>query len=418
MSRAVIGVRTDSGTADTTEIEALAGTGGYEVVHATGVVAPRDATYNLPPRVVDDLATAVADTGADTVVVDADLTPGQAFNLAERFPEGTTVLDRYRLVLDVFEAGAGTKAARLQVERARLEHELPRLRERINRDEATEITRHDEEGKPIEDHKRRIDELTRKLKRIEDPTAERMARRREAGFDCVALAGYTNAGKTTLLRRLAAAVDSEASGPADLDTGPGVADRLFETLGTTTRRATFGERPALVTDTVGFVSNLPHDLVAPFEATLTTAHHADVVVLVVDGSDPAEMIRRKVAVARDQLADTEGAVVPVVNKVDRLDGAALATAREAVGGDPVAVSARDGGLSALRERVLAELPTERTTLRMPNCDAAMSLVSWAYDHTRVHDVSYGDRVTVELSGRPAVVAEAKRRASETRAGGQ
>jgi GTP-binding protein HflX len=410
MSRAVIGTRVESDDEDASEIAALTATAGHEVVETVTASGPRDATYNLTPGAVEAVVAAVRERGAGLVVVDNQLTPGQAYNLAEELPDGVTVYDRRRLVLDVFEQGAGSEAARLQVKLARLRYELPRLRAAINRDEATEITRHDEEGKPIEDHKRRIDETRRKLDRVDDPTADRIDRRREAGFDTVALAGYTNAGKTTLLRRLADDLSLDAEAHGDTAGEPDVADRLFETLGTTTRRATLDGRRVLLTDTVGFVSNLPHELVAAFESTTASVRHADAVLLVVDASDPFDRIERKLEVARDQLAAAEGTVVPVLNKADAASDAGLRAAADAFETEPAVVSATEGDLDALRERLLDALPTERATLRLPAGDDAMSLVSWCHDRANVTRVDYGEEITLRLSGRPSVVAEACRRA--------
>lgn len=410
MSRAVIGKRVESGREDASEIAALTVTAGHEVLETVTASGPRDATYNLTPGAVETAVTAVHEQEANLLVVDNELTPGQASNLAEELPDGVTVYDRRRLVLDVFEQGAGSEAARLQVKLARLRYELPRLRAAINRDEATEITRHDEEGKPIEDHERRIDETRRKLDQVDDPTVERLERRREAGFDTVALAGYTNAGKTTLLRRLAddLSLDAEAH---DDDTGePAVADRLFETLGTTTRRATLDGRRVLLTDTVGFVSELPHELVAAFESTTASVRHADAVLLVVDASDSLDRVEQKLAVAHNQLADAEGAVVPVLNKADAASDAKLRAAATLFEMEPVVASATDGDLDQLRARLLDALPTETATLWLPPTDDAMSLVSWCHDCTNVHEVEYGEEIRIRLSGRPAVVAEARRRA--------
>lgn len=411
MLEAIIGARVEQDVADTAEITALAETAGYEVAGTVATSAARDATFNLPEGTVDDLVAAVEQHDA-TVVVDNELTPGQAHNLSERLPTGVAVYDRRRLILEVFERGAGSEAARLDVKLARLRYELPRLRTEIRRDEATEVTAHDEEGKPIEDHKRRIDETRQQLRRIEDPTAERMERRRGAGFDTVVLAGYTNAGKTTLLRRLADDLSLESDAHPDEQGEPSVENRLFETLETTTSRATMAGRRVLLTDTVGFVSDLPEELVSSFESTVASARHAEVVLPVVDATDDATEIERKVAVAREQLADAEGTAVPVLNKADRASDDVLVAAHELFDAEPVVASATEGDLTALRERVVAELPTDETTLSVPNCDAAMQLVSWCYDHADVEGVRYGDRVEIDLAGKPSVVAEAERRAKK------
>ncbi|WP_254534540.1 GTPase [Halomarina litorea] len=302
--------------------------------------------------------------------------------------------------------------------RAELRYQLPHLRAEIRTDEATEITRHDEEGKPIEDLKRRIDVLTRKLNRLGDDSGARHDARREAGFDLVALAGYTNAGKSTLMQRLADDLSVESGTHGDLAEAAGSADRLFETLGTTTRRATVGGRRLLVTDTVGFISDLPGWLVASFESTMGAVEHADVVCLVVDASDPVDRVEEKVATAVDHLGEA-ARMLPVLNKVDRVGEDHLDAVHETVGEagldrDPVACSATEGtGVGTLSARVRECLPERTTTLDVPNCGEAMSFVSWAYDHADVRDVTYRDgTVTVALAGRPAVVERAERRAAD------
>lgn len=418
MTGTILAARTAQRPVRTDEIEGLAAAAGYETVATVTATGPRDATYNVTPGMVAEIADRIDETGADRVVVDNDLTPGQAHNLAERFPDGVEIIDRRRLVLTVFERGAGSKAARLQVQLARLRYELPRLRAAINRDETTEITIHDEEGKPIEDHKRRIDETRRRLQRVTDPTADRLKRRRAAGFDTVALVGYTNAGKTTFLRRLADDLSLDAESHADESGEPTVRDQLFETLGTTTRRANVGGRRLLITDTVGFVSGLPHEFVAAFEATMTSATHAELVLLVIDGSDPLDEIDRKLRVAREQLTDAEGTVLPVVNKADRIDSDRRAAVAGLFDAEPVFASATDGSLAELRERVTEALPTAEATLSVPNGDDAMALVSWCYDRSDVEQVNYGDSVEIRLAGKPSVVEEAERQAERIRAATQ
>ena len=204
---AVIAKRVDSGDADTDEIAALAEAAGYAVVAELTQTRRPEPTYQFGTGKAAELAETVAETGADVVVFDNDLTPTQTVELAERCPAGTRVLDRYRLVLDIFEAGAGTERAKLQVERAKLQWRLPRIRERSDEQAMNRVT---ESGTRYYDVRDRIDELDRKLAERGDDAAARRETRREEAFAYVALAGYTNAGKSTLLRRLA----------ADVGTGP------------------------------------------------------------------------------------------------------------------------------------------------------------------------------------------------------
>jgi GTP-binding protein HflX len=270
----------------------------------------------------------------------------------------------------------------------------------------------------VDDINARISRIRDELETIERTAEKRRQDRREAGFDLVALAGYTNAGKSTLLRRLAADLDvdeNEAIHP-DLDETAASEDRLFTTLGTTTRRAEMERRDVLVTDTVGFISDLPHWLVESFKSTLDAVYRADLVLLVVDVSQPVADIREKLVTSHDTLAErNEAPIVTVLNKVDRVSDAALDRQREALGAlapAPVAVSARTGeNLDALRERIDRELPDfESERLVMPMTDDTMSVVSWIHDHAHVEAVDYGEQVVVEFEGRPAVVEQSRSKA--------
>ena len=187
----------------------------------------------------------------------------------------------------------------------------------------------------------------------------------------MALAGYTNAGKSTLLRRLASDLDIDENEDLhpDLDATAESENRLFTTLGTTTRRAEFDRRDVLVTDTVGFVSDLPHWLVESFRSTLSEVYRADLVLLVVDASDPVEEIREKLLTCHDTLYErNEAPIVTVLNKADIVDDGELAEKREALTAlaeEPVVVSAKTGtNVDGLRARMDEELPAWRRARRV------------------------------------------------------
>ncbi|UPV76560.1 GTPase HflX (plasmid) [Halorussus limi] len=421
---AVIAKRVDDGSPDTDEIAALAEAAGHEVVARVTQTRPEDSSLQFGRGKAEELAETVAETDASLVVFDNDLTPTQTVELAELCPDGTTVVDRHRLVLDIFEEQVGSKRAELQVERATLEWNLPRIRESTQEQAMNKFT---ESGTRYYDVLDRIDELDRKLADFGDDAEARRERRREEGFEFVALAGYTNAGKSTLLHRLADDLDFEDRevDHADLDATAEIEDRLFKTLDTTTRRATVEGRRTLVTDTVGFVGDLPHDLVASFHGTLSETETADCVVLVADAGDPPTELRRKLETSFDLLEAAEGEVVVALNKTDLLSAdecaereavAAEVAAESAVelSADPVPVSASEGrNLDALRERIAGALSDRRTVeLALPNDDDAMSVVSWLYDRAEVSDVTYaGGEVRVEFAAKGPVVERAKSRAS-------
>ena len=340
------------------ELAALAQTAGSEVLDA--LIQRRDhpdpATY-LGFGKARELAETVAAVGADTVIVDGELAPSQRRALEDVVD--AKVVDRTAVILDIFAQHAKSREGKAQVELAQLEYLLPRLRgwgESMSRQAGGRVAggagigaRGPGETK-IELDRRRIRRRMAKLRReisAMAPSREvKRGSRRRGPIPSVAIAGYTNAGKSSLMNRLTG---------ADLM----VQDALFATLDPTVRRAeTSDGRLYTLTDTVGFVRNLPHELVEAFRSTLEEVAGADLVVHVVDAAHPDPL--GQVAAVRTVLADIPGALeVPeliALNKADLVDGVALAALRTRLPG-AVAVSARTGrGLEELRERIEAMLP--------------------------------------------------------------
>jgi GTP-binding protein HflX len=422
--KAVVAKRVDDGTPDTDEIRDLAHAAGYTVVGEVTQTRTEDPALCLGEGKVEELAAVIAETDATTVVFDNRLGPYQTYNLGNELPRGVEVVDRFKLILDIFGQRAQTKKAQLQVELAELRYELPRaeakasLAKRDERPGFMGLGEYDESRE--RDIKAQISRISDELERIEQTEQHRREQRRESGFDLVALAGYTNAGKSTLLRRLAEDLDideNEGLHP-DLDSTAESEDRLFTTLGTTTRRAEFDRRDVLVTDTVGFISDLPHWLVESFKSTLSEVYRADLVLLVVDVSDPIEEIREKLVTCHDTLYErNEAPIVTVLNKIDTVDDEELERKREALSAlapTPVAISAKDGeNIEELRERIDRELPDwRRERLVVPMTDDTMSLISWVHDHAYVEDVDYGDEVIVDFEARPAIIEQARAKASD------
>lgn len=323
------------------ELERLADTAGVVVV-GEHVVQRRDrldAATCVGKGTVARIGELVAEHGADVVIFDNDLSPGQRRNLEKRL--GKKVIDRTELILDIFASHARTPQARLQVEVAQLEYSLPRLRKMWSHLDPGVGLRGPGE-KQLEIDRRlvrlRIQELRRELARVRARKEREVAARAEAF--CVALVGYTNAGKSTLMNRLTA---SEVL----------VADRLFATLDTRTRPWKVGQRrTVLLSDTVGFIRHLPHHLVESFHATLEEVVTADLLLHVVDASDPAPLEQvRAVREVLAQLGLGERPELVVLNKVDAAERELLPYL-EARLTDTVRVSAKTGeGLDALRRLV-------------------------------------------------------------------
>ena len=420
-STAVVAKRRTDTPIETEEIRALCEAAGVEVVDERTQARPRDPTYDLGDGAVADVAGLVEGHEADLVVVDDHLDPGRAHNLQEAV--GAEVVDRPRLVLDIFADRAETKRASLEVRLAELRYELPRAQAMAERGESQGRRGFKSGGEEPQaaqlraDYKQRIKHLREELDQLDDADDGLREARRESGFDLVALAGYTNAGKSTLLRRLAddLAVD-ENDGHGDLTDTAASRDRLFETLNTTTRRATVGERRVLLTDTVGFVDDLPGWLVSSFRTTLAAAREADAVLLVVDATDGEDELREKVETSLEELEAADGTLVPVLNKRDAVAGvdAKRDLLADLTDGTPVVTSAtEDVGLDALRDRLTEALPDrERISLTVPNTDDGNGFLSWCHDHGTVHDPSYGERISFNFEARPEVAAKAEGRAEQ------
>ncbi|AGN00406.1 GTP-binding protein HflX [Salinarchaeum sp. Harcht-Bsk1] len=448
---------------DATELRGLAETAGYEVIETVGQRRAEDSTYHVGRGKAEELADLAAETAADAILVDDRVTPQQAYHLEELCPPETRVLGRYRLVLEIFADRATDRAAQLQVELAELRYERKRVRAALKLEEDAANERRtlgefeaSEQGE-IKHVDERIEALESALESTQVVVEQRRERRSEQGFDHVAVAGYTNAGKSTLLRRLAddeamthgsRGANDDPSAPSgdpivasedqsaanddptaandanskhdDLAERVTVEDRLFETLETTTRRATIEGRRVLLTDTVGVVSDLPHWLVRSFRSTLRAVGTADAVLLVLDASAPVDRFETRLATAIETLTGrTDAPVLPVLNKVDATDEGTVAERREQVRErlpetEPIAISALAGsGIDTLGRRLDDALPAERVELTLPNCSATMGLVSKAYDELSVADVSYeGDTVELLANGHPAAVERLRGQAEE------
>ncbi|ERG92015.1 MAG: GTP-binding protein HflX [Haloquadratum walsbyi J07HQW1] len=423
----IIAQRVDpNSVADLSEIADLARAAGYDVSNTLTQSREEDAAYHFGEGKVEALARLVKRTGAEAVIVDNRLGPYQTYNIGGKLPTGVEVIDRFTLILEIFGQRANTRKAQLQVELAELRYELPRVEAKSSlakRDERPGFMGLGEYDESRErDIKAQISRISQELDAIAEKEQTRREQRRESGFDLVALAGYTNAGKSTLLRRLADDLDiaeNENRHP-DLEQTAESEDRLFTTLGTTTRRADTGRRDILLTDTVGFVSDLPHWLVESFESTLDSVYRADLVLLIVDASESIDAMREKLITSHDTLYErNEAPIVTVLNKTDCVEEGALnrkMQSLDALAPNPVAVSGLTGeNIEQLTDRIESELPSwHDERLLLPLSDDAMSLVSWLYDHGHVENEEYtdtGDAVLIEFSARSTIIKRARAKAA-------
>jgi len=366
----LVGVWTEGTMTDAenslTELAALAETAGSQVLE--GLIQRRtrpDPSTFIGRGKVDELRAVVLSSGADTVICDGELSPSQLRTLEGDIK--VKVIDRTALILDIFAQHAKSKEGKAQVELAQLQYLLPRLRgwgEAMSRQAGGRAggggggvgLRGPGETKLETDRRRintRIAKLRRQIAGLRTIRDTKRSDRRRNGVPSIAIAGYTNAGKSSLLNRL---------------TGAGVLvhDALFATLDPTTRRArTADGRGYTLSDTVGFVRHLPHQIVEAFRSTLEEVADADLILHVVDGAhpDPEEQVRA----VREVLAEVGADGVPellVINKTDTADEETLLRLKRAWP-SAMFVSARTGaGMSELREALEERLPRPAVELRV------------------------------------------------------
>ncbi len=332
---------------DLAELHELLRTAGVAVV---GQIVqhreqPHPNTY-LGPGKLEEVKAAAKAADANVIACDDELSPRQERNLEKEL--GLPVVDRTSLILDIFAGHAHSADGKLQVELAQLEYNMARMRglwTHLDRLGVGGVGTRGPGETQIETDRRlarnRISALKRRLSHVKGSRDVMRAERERAGLPEIALAGYTNAGKSTLLNALTGAE-------------VGVQDRLFHTLDPTTRVMRLDGRPFLLTDTVGFIRKLPHQLVDAFGATLEETRLADLILHVVDASaDEDEMLEMVGAVDRvlEEIGAGENARMLVLNKADRIGPERRAELRR-LHPDAVIVSAIEGsGLDRLRERI-------------------------------------------------------------------
>jgi GTP-binding protein HflX len=329
--------------------------------------------------------------------VDHELSPSQIRNLERA--TGAEVLDRTGVIVEIFHRHANTREARLQVEMARLKYVAPRLRESASGGGRQQGKGAGETALALDRRKirDRLAELKEQLDAVQRDGDQRRATRSDQLR--VALVGYTNAGKSSLMRAL--------TGSQVL-----VEDKLFATLDTTVRTLQPETRPKiLISDTVGFIKQLPHDLVASFRSTLAEALEASLLLFVVDASDPT--FEAQLEVSRTVLRDIGADTVPsrlVLNKMDRVDAEARAALIERHPGAILLSAHAPGDVSALRETIIAYFESEMVEDVLVLPYAKQNLIGEIYDSARVLSEAHDETGRVlTLRGLPGAIARLRRR---------
>ncbi|MBP1911413.1 GTPase HflX [Thermococcus stetteri] len=401
------------------EFEELLRSAGYEVLTIVEQNREEHPRYNIGPGKLEELKELVKELKPDKVIFANRLTPSQAYNLWKELR--VEIMDRWQLVLEIFEKRAHSREAKLQVELASLQYEVPLVKEAIRRiklgDRAGFKGMGEYQTRQYLKHIRyRMGKIRKELERVKADREVKRKRREEMGFILVALAGYTNAGKSTLLNALARE-EVEARG------------QMFTTLDTTTRRFRLGTRRILATDTVGFIDGLPPFIVEAFHSTLEEIVKADIVLLVLDSSEPWGEIRRKALASLRVLRELKALDKPIIvalNKIDLIEEAdaeekarliwELARERGISLEDVVKISAKEGRLGELMEalnRVVLKLPKYgafRIIVEEPEkVPAVMALINSVGE---VLSVEYGEKTMIDAYVQTGMLGEIKKMGAE------
>lgn len=382
-------------TEDLLEFEDLARSAGYSVLYES-IQRRRGPARNtfVGKGKLEELKKLLKERPVQVLLINGDLRPSQHYLLENELK--VECVDRIRLVLNIFSTRAFSREARLQVLRARLRYEIPFLREWVHNAKSGEHPGFLGAGEYETDAyyeliRRQLSRVEQELAKMDRDRSLRRDQRKKRGFCTVAIAGYTNAGKSSLLNILA---NERAL----------VENRMFSTLSTTTGRLEEGvNKQILLTDTIGFLSDLPHFMIESFKSTIDEIYYADLALLVIDASDPDDVFRKKLETSAGILFPEvdPSSIIIVLSKLDKVRDVrakAILAASTVPCREVVAVSSMSGeGMPQLREAIALtfQFPVEMR-FRLPHGEGVEAFLSWLHDHTEVLSVDYGDSVEVHL----------------------
>ncbi|HKM60492.1 MAG TPA: GTPase HflX, partial [Candidatus Bathyarchaeia archaeon] len=291
------------------ELKRLAESAGYVVVDEMEQTRLPDSRYQIGAGKVEELAQMVQEKGADKVIFDNQLKTRQTYNLAKA--THVEVIDRFQLILEIFTKRATTTEAQLQIQLATLRNELKHSKEKVRLAKGSEQPGFMGLGAYEADVysdaiKRQVQTISKKLTRIREKRVLQRERRTELGFLTISLAGYTKSGKSSLFNAL-----TEATTIVD--------KALFTTLSTTTRIMEFSNRKFLLTDTVGFIDRLPISLIEAFHSTLEETIFSDLIILLLDLSEPMESIEKKHNVCLETIDRLGASGIPTITALNKID---------------------------------------------------------------------------------------------------
>jgi len=370
------------------ELESLTEAAGYTAVAVVEQIRKADPRFQIGKGKVKEIAQLVKERKADKLIFDNRLKSVQAYSLAKE--TGIEAIDRFQLILEIFTRRASTAEAKLQIQLARLRYELAHAKEKVR------LARMEEQPGFMglgayevdvyhETVQRQVHTIQEKLKKIKKKKHLHRKRRQELGFSSVSLAGYTYAGKSTLFNTLV---------QESVPTGKG----LFTTLSTTTRMVELSGKRVLLTDTVGFIDRLPLTLIEAFRSTLEETIFSDLILLIVDGSEAFEEIKRKLSISLDTIQKIGANGIPVVmalNKIDLLSEDRIQQLTEtlkSLAPTVISISALHGiNIGLLKQKLSKNLRNYvRATFSIPVSDETLSFLSWLFNNVDVKNVKYED----------------------------
>lgn len=386
----------------------LAESAGYTVAGEMEQIREADPRYQIGRGKVEELAQLVKEANAEKVVFDNPLKPLQAYNLAKA--TGVEAIDRFQLILEIFAKRATTTEAQMQIQLAKLRYDLTQAKERIRLSMKGEQPGFMGLGAYevdiyYESVKKEVHATRRKLRKIRGKRVLHRERRAELGFSTISLAGYTQAGKSSLFNAL-----TTEDVPID--------STLFTTLSTTTRLVEFSKKKFLLTDTVGFIDRLPLTLIEAFHSTLEETIYANLILLVVDASEPESIMEKKLVVCFETIDRIGASGIPIITVFNKIDLLSEAELKQKLGDlrekalNAVPISALCGtNFDRLKNEVLRILKNYvRASFSVPMTEQVMPFISWLFKSTDVRKVEYtGDSVNMVFEASPELAEKVRNR---------
>ncbi|MGD6851540.1 MAG: GTPase HflX [Candidatus Bathyarchaeia archaeon] len=393
------------------ELKSLAQSAGYTIVGMMEQTRRPDARYQIGAGKVEELAKMAEELDAEKIIFDNPLRTLQNYNLAKA--TRVEVIDRFQLILEIFRRRATTTEAQLQIQLAVLQNELKHAREKVRLTKSGEQPGFMGLGAYEADVYRdaiklQVQTIRKKLSRIREKRVLQRQRRTELGFLTISLAGYTSAGKSTLFNAL-----TEETAMVDKS--------LFTTLSTQTRMIEFCNRKFLLTDTVGFIDRLPISLIEAFHSTLEETIFSDLIVLVIDLSEPMGLIEKKNNVCLETIERLGAAGIPTVTALNKIDlikpeerQEKLAALKDKVK-NPILLSAKcQTNLTELQQHILRILENYKAAqFTVPLSGNVMPFISWMHQKTDIHREEFtNDSVEVDFEANPSVMEQIKRKVQD------